>query len=73
MDDAIAALSAKIDEFVARFDAFLAEQAADIQRAVNEAIAADDAQEAVDLDAMKEKIDGALAKIPPKFDASANG
>ncbi len=75
MDVAIEALSAKLNEYFAAVNAALADQAAAIRKAVDEAIAADDAQEAVDLNAMKGKIEDELAKLPPAppvFDPSAN-
>lgn len=65
MDAAILALKDSVDAYVAAVDAMIEAHKVAVTDAVNAAIEADDAAEAVDLGALKETVDAALAKLVP--------
>lgn len=61
----IAALGTKIDAYVAA-------NTTDVQALIDAAIAKDDADEEVDLQALKTDVMAIMNRIPPKFDPSGN-
>lgn len=67
------AYTAKVAEYVAAAE----QHKTDVAKAVADAVAADDAEEAVDIDALKAAIEAAAAKVPappvpPAFEPSNN-
>lgn len=73
MDDNIASLKKLIEKYIATVNAAMEQAKVDVNKAVADAIAKDDADEAVDLQALKQQIDEAQAKLvppPPPFEPS---
>lgn len=75
--DKIDDIAAKFDELKAKWDEYLALVKGGIQKQIDDAkaaaVLADDAEEAVRLDALGGKIQTAIDEIPAPFDPSANG
>ena len=61
----VADLGKKIDDYVSQ-------NQVDIQAKIDEAIAADDAGEEVDLHALKDEVMAIANRVPPKFEPSNN-
>ena len=77
MDDNFQAIDAKVDEIKADIEDFLTKRDEDtkakIEAAVREALAADDAAEKVDADAIVAKLQTTIDEIPKVFSPSSNG
>lgn len=74
MADEFKNLEAQIDEYVTQVNTYITRQEQEINRIVDEAIKADDADEAVDIRRVAEKLREAMAAIPkPEMQPSNNG
>jgi hypothetical protein len=77
MDDNFKAVDAKVDEIKADIEDFLVnrdeETKAKIEAAVREALAANDAADKIDADAIVAKLQGVIDEIPKVFSPSSNG
>jgi len=65
-------LKTAIAELNARLTEYLETQKADIDKKIADAIAADDAGEEVDLQALRDEVKAITARVPPKFEPSNN-
>lgn len=73
MDDNIAALKSSVETYVSSVNTMIEQSKAEVSKAIADAIAKDDADEAVDLQALKKQVDDAQAKLvppPPPFEPS---
>lgn len=69
----IAGLKASIDTYIANVNKLIEQHKADVDKAIADAVARDDAEEAVDLQAVKDQVDAANAKLVlPEFEPSGN-